>query len=1104
MKKLYFLLLFCGGLAYAQPDINQNPTPLSVCDSDGDGLGTFNLASAVPEVLGSLDASQHTVTVHFSDSDAQQGLYPISDLSTFNTTVPNAQVLYFRVEENADPDSFAIAALQLFVHMVPTATVSALQPNVCVGESLSIQFSAAGGTAPYTFTYQINGGLSQTLVSNTASASLNLSSEEPVTYNIELLGVASANSCSSEAGASITASVVSPAFAFPVSPIVIGEAPNDGVAIFNLTSKEVGILNGQTNVTVSYFLSESEAQNNNNPLAAPTTYENVANPQTIWARVSAGSSSCFGITSFDLVVTDPGIVYIPDPNFKTGLIGLGYDLNSDAEIQISEAAAVTTMTVDNLSISDLTGIKSFSNLQNLYVMDNLLTNVDLSGMANLRMAYLGGNDITAINLLGVDDLRDLVLDQNQLEILVIQDKPNLDRFSAVFNNISGLFLDNLPMLREVKVIGNDLVHLDFNAFPMLQIVECSVNQLSSLEVSGVATLKTLDCSSNNLSTIDVAGLSNLENLNFNDNPIQSHYWTGLLSLKNLQFRNTGISEMDLPASPSLQTLNCQSNGMTVLDVSIYPSLTSLNCRQNQLQTLDVNANFSLQLLAISGNGMQTLFAKNGVNEQFQAVDFTTNNFSYICVDETQVASVQALAGSGVEVNSLCTIVPGGVYNTIQGNVTFDMEGDGCDASDAARPFLKMRMVSGAEDVDVFTNDQAFYDFYVTNGDYSLYPVLENNYFNIVPSSAVVSFGTVDGSVSTHDFCVSAASPSADAEVAIIPVIPARPGENATYTIVLRNKGNQPLSQSAGLQFQYDGTLMELVSASMAPAYTGAGLIVWDYADLRPFESRSITVTFNINSQFESPAVNPDDELVFSAAVEALGDVVPSDNMFSFSQNVVSAFDPNYKTCLQGESAPVSMIGEYLYYAINFENTGSATAQDIIIRDVLDPAMFDRSTLQILSSSHPVTARSSSQGIVLVFETINMDSGGHGNILLKVRTRGNLQEGSTVANKANIYLNYTSSIETGTAYTTFEALSVGQPSEGVSVNLYPNPVSDAFVVRADADIISLQLLDVQGRLLQVKMVDAKESLFDVSNRQTGVYFVKVTTTKGVRVEKIIKR
>ena len=49
------------------------------------------------------------------------------------------------------------------------------------------------------------------------------------------------------------------------------------------------------------------------------------------------------------------------------------------------------------------------------------------------------------------------------------------------------------------------------------------------------------------------------------------------------------------------------------------------------------------------------------------------------------------------------------------------------------------------------------------------------------------------------------------------------------------------------------------------------------------------------------------------------------------------------------------------------------------------------------------------------------------------------------------------------------------------------------------IKSVQLYDVQGRLLQA----ASGTIIDVSNRAAGIYFVKVMTAKGMKVEKLVR-
>ncbi len=146
--------------------------------------------------------------------------------------------------------------------------------------------------------------------------------------------------------------------------------------------------------------------------------------------------------------------------------------------------------------------------------------------------------------------------------------------------------------------------------------------------------------------------------------------------------------------------------------------------------------------------------------------------------------------------------------------------------------------------------------------------------------------------------------------------------------------------------------------------------------------------------------------------------------------MVNSYDPNDKICLEGEIEAPSKIGEYLHYIINFENVGSADAVNIVVKDVIDVTKFDEKTLQILDSSHPVRAKINSNIAEFIFEGINLQHGGHGNILLKIKTRDNLVVGDVVTNKADIFFDYNLPITTNLASTTFQALGIDDHRVGI--------------------------------------------------------------------------
>ena len=84
----------------------------------------------------------------------------------------------------------------------------------------------------------------------------------------------------------------------------------------------------------------------------------------------------FFILFFLTGIANAQIVNIPDANFKAKLLeadvtnniagNLKIDTNDNGEIEVSEAVLITMLNLSNSSISNLTGIQDFINLQSLF------------------------------------------------------------------------------------------------------------------------------------------------------------------------------------------------------------------------------------------------------------------------------------------------------------------------------------------------------------------------------------------------------------------------------------------------------------------------------------------------------------------------------------------------------------------------------------------------------------------------------------------------------------------------------------------------------------------------------------------------------------------
>lgn len=77
------------------------------------------------------------------------------------------------------------------------------------------------------------------------------------------------------------------------------------------------------------------------------------------------------------------------------------------------------------------------------------------------------------------------------------------------------------------------------------------------------------------------------------------------------------------------------------------------------------------------------------------------------------------------------------------------------------------------------------------------------------------------------------------------------------------------------------------------------------------------------------------------------------------------------------------------------------------------------------------------------------------------------------------------------------------SSEITLQVYPNPVHDILRIRAQADIKSISLSDLQGRLLLSENVNSEAYTLDMSRFSSGTYIVKILTGNQTYTRKIVK-
>jgi len=92
------------------------------------------------------------------------------------------------------------------------------------------------------------------------------------------------------------------------------------------------------------------------------------------------------------------VTFVPDDNFEQELINLGYDFVLDDNVETMAIDTVTSLYINGLGISDLTGIEDFIALTELFCYSNQLSFLNLSNNTQLFEVSCGSNQLTYIDL----------------------------------------------------------------------------------------------------------------------------------------------------------------------------------------------------------------------------------------------------------------------------------------------------------------------------------------------------------------------------------------------------------------------------------------------------------------------------------------------------------------------------------------------------------------------------------------------------------------------------------------------------------------------------------------------------------------------------------
>lgn len=449
----------------------------------------------------------------------------------------------------------------------------------------------------------------------------------------------------------------------------------------------------------------------------------------------------------------------------------------------------------------------------------------------------------------------------------------------------------------------------------------------------------------------------------------------------------------------------------------------------------------------------------------------------------------------------------GTGNSISGTLSMDLNNDGlCGSNDVTIPSVEIiASLNGTELLSTYTNADG--EFIIDNlpngvGTVTLQAVAPPGYDPIAPVTQTIDFGT--GGVDAEMLiCMPFESIPNDLSIVIIPVGIAQPGFNANYQVVVFN--NNPVEVSdATVTLQFNDVHVQF--QSLTTAYTVNGnTVTFNVGAIPGYGSNSALMGFYVYP----PMVNiGGEELVYTATVSMTAtDEIPDNNTHVLNQIVVNSYDPNDITVHEGPFIYEEQADDYLTYTIRFQNTGTANAVNIKLENTLDP-LLEWETFVPVTSSHNYYVTRNDDQLTFTYPDIQLPDSesnepeSHGFVTYRIKPKSTFGLGDVVSNSAEIYFDFNPAIITNTATTEVIEETMGTIGfTAAAVQLYPNPVKEKLNIVTEQNILSVTIVDMNGREISVNY---SNEVIDTSQLSLGMYMVKITTDRGSSTHKILKQ
>uniref|UniRef100_UPI002629B65E T9SS type B sorting domain-containing protein n=1 Tax=uncultured Psychroserpens sp. TaxID=255436 RepID=UPI002629B65E len=303
------------------PEVPVDIEDYVICDTNADGITQFDLTTKDAEIIGV--QTDVTLTYHVTEADAETGNNPIANVGNYTNT-SNPQTLYIRLESSIN-GCVDTGMFDLRVELPPVA-VQPTPLELCddeVADELTVfdltvkDNEITGGEASWSVSYyetQADADVQTNAVDAEAYTNMSIGGAPANPQTLYAVVTDTDTGCSDQTTLTIRV-LPNPTPTEVLPELILCDDINTGdmEEVFDLTTNEVLLLNGEVGVTPTYHETQEDAEDGVNAIVDPTMYTNTSTPQVIYVRVTNDITGCFTLVNFTLIVNPlPDVVAVSD------------------------------------------------------------------------------------------------------------------------------------------------------------------------------------------------------------------------------------------------------------------------------------------------------------------------------------------------------------------------------------------------------------------------------------------------------------------------------------------------------------------------------------------------------------------------------------------------------------------------------------------------------------------------------------------------------------------------------------------------------------------------------------------------------------------------